>query len=141
MIEVKPFDLPVFVVKYGELLKFSCLKELLKAEKRLPSYEREHCYRNAFYESGEPVFPRKKAVKAPIIKGEPVWGVRKSRGGPYGYHRKRMKTYQLKRQAVFFAEDGETGPRLKLSNIPDSWDDQGRTLQRSWKAFRKCQWK
>lgn len=77
----------------------------------------------------------------------PVPHTRCYRGGGYSFSR-RPKTLQERAQAEAHDEElREYGirvrPRRNKANLPNSWDDVGRTDwdDRSWKRHRKTQWK
>lgn len=72
----------------------------------------------------------------------PVPGTRHYRGG---HIFRRPGTHPLRRDAVHFPDAGEPGIRAKRSanNLPTSYDDCHRSDVggRSWKRYRKTQWK
>lgn len=81
----------------------------------------------------------------PTWNGEgPVPGT--GRRGNYGYHR-RPRTQAERRLNQFLDSDVEDGaPRVRAKrsahNLPDAWDDLNRPLERrSWKAYRRTQYK
>ena len=73
----------------------------------------------------------------------PVPFVHKRSAGQHTY--RRIRHANARRQAVEVAEEGEIAPRARrnLKNLPNNWDDYlvaAREI-RSWKRFRKHQWK
>jgi hypothetical protein len=73
----------------------------------------------------------------------PVPGVRKWRGGRHYF--RHFHVMHSRRQASFFAEEGEVAPRCSQNEhgIPDPWDDQHVSARedRSWKRYRRTQYK
>lgn len=68
----------------------------------------------------------------------PVHGIRKWRGG--GHYFRRIHTTPERRQAALVVyEDGEVAarPARNLRNLPNSWDDYARCVERSWKSQHK----
>lgn len=62
-----------------------------------------------------------------------VPGIRKWRGG--GSYYRRIRTMAERRQNLgVVMEEGRTMVRGRRVNLPNSWDDIGRTRQRSWKS-------
>lgn len=85
--------------------------------------------------------PRKSRwVTIPLIKGQPVPGTGKGRGG-CGYYR-HMRTLQILK--VLQVVDREEPPvRAKVRHAPTAWDDVRRSdrYNNSWKRYRKTQYK
>lgn len=68
----------------------------------------------------------------------PIYGVRKSRGGPHYY--RRMSTMGERRlNAMTLREEGEVAPRTARcsSNLPNNWDDYALDRQNGWKRQHK----
>ena len=67
-----------------------------------------------------------------------VRGIRKWRGGPGCY--RRVRTMAERRQNLGVTrEEGPTLVRANRNNLPSTWDDVGRTIERSWKAQHRGQ--
>lgn len=98
-----------------------------------------------FYLKRHKLYPYNKPYS---FRDGPVYGVHCMRGG-WGYHR-HLRTTQERRENSFIKHDvdaKEYGVKARGRrcghNLPDSWDDYGRSDwgHRSWKRHRKHQWK
>ena len=57
----------------------------------------------------------------------------------YSSYLRRPKTTAERRAS--YAADVKIRPRRYGHNLPDAWDDKPRQFWRSWKQYRKQQWK
>ena len=55
-----------------------------------------------------------------------------------GYHR-RPRTTRERRDSLY--SDGYCRSKRNFSNLPNTWDDITRTIQRTWKKYREHQYK
>lgn len=69
-------------------------------------------------------------------KRTPVRGIRKYRGGGYGFHRYPQTTPERRLNQAMPDEPAARWAR-QGRHLPTSWDDLPRTVQRCWKAQRK----
>ena len=73
------------------------------------------------------------------FRHDPVPYTSKRRGGRYY---RRFKTYQeRKRNCGDVLEGISVRGKRRYKSLPEPWDDIGRCIQKSWKEFRKKQWK
>lgn len=73
-----------------------------------------------------------------VRRSGPVHGIHKWRGG--GHYFRRIHTTPERRQAALvLREDGEVATRAarNVRNLPNSWDDYVRHVERNWKSQHK----
>jgi hypothetical protein len=75
------------------------------------------------------------------FRHDPIPGINRRVHGWFRTTHKVMKTTQERRMSCDYDHKEYTRGRRNKANLSNSWDDIQKTLQRSWKQFRKTQYR
>lgn len=149
MIQIEPYSSKIYAVYWDEVKEFknthaaiSALHKLGKGHLRFVLATGSLRVFDEFGDDARWILGAAPSKKKEVFINGPVPGVSKSRGG-YSSWYKRPKSARRKRQAFFFKEEGEpeVKPKHRVNAIRSAWDDDKRTVERSWKSHRKHQYK